>query len=271
MKGYLHSRFFLLLSLWISCLPLFPGGVRAQSNNYKPGPNRMIINLEASTQKFELPVNDVKTKVNNELTYSWYKSNQVLQTKGGYDGKLLHGAYTEFYLNNNLKEKGLYKKGLKNGEWKSWHENGQLREIARFCNGLNHGKFLKYNENGELTLEANYKKGKLHGQVVSYENGKILAKHKYKRGNEILPKPVRIKEEKKKKFHWKFWKKEEASPPGKPIEKQPENKPVEKEKTKEEREPGKKKKDTVKEKEEPGKEKGPEKKNNPKDSKTSNG
>lgn len=215
------------------------GEIFSQPNNYKPGPNKMVINLEASTQKFEVPVKDIKIKVNNELTYSWYKSNQILQTKGGYDGKLLHGVFAEFYLNNNLKEKGIYKKGLKNREWKSWHENGQLKEIVKYCNGLNHGKYQSYNEKGELTLEANYKKGKLHGETVSFENGKILARHKYKKGNEVFPKPKKIKEEKKKKFNWKFWKKKEAATKEeKPTEKQPENKPIEKKKEK--NEPGKK-------------------------------
>lgn len=272
MKRYLNLHFFLLLlSLEISCLPLSCGQAWAQSNNYKPAPNKMIINLEASTQKFELPVKDVKTRVNNDLTYYWYKSNQVLQTKGGYDGKLLHGAYAEFYLNNNLKEKGLYKKGLKSGEWKSWHENGQLKEIIKFRNGLNHGKFLAYNEKGELLLLANYRKGKLHGQTVSYENGKVLASHKYRKGIELLPKPAKIKEEKKKKFSWKFWKKGKAAQDEKPIEKQPDNKPGEKEKAKEKKETEKEKKLPSKEEKEPGKEKEPEKKNNLKDSKTSNG
>lgn len=237
-------------------------GILAQSNNYKPGPNKMVINLEASTQKFELPVKDVKTKVNNELTYHWYKSDRILQTKGGYDGKLLHGVYAEFYLNNNLKEKGVYKKGLKNGEWKTWYENGQLKEVSRYCHGLNHGKFQVYNEKGELTLLANYKKGKLHGEMVSYESGKILAKHKYKKGNEVFPKPEKIRQMSDghlsepgavgKKFNWKFWQKESA--PGiKPAEKQPKEQPSEKEK------------EPVKEKKEPGK------KSSPKDTKTSSG
>lgn len=216
--------------------------VFAQSNTYKLGPNKMVINLEASTQKFELPVKDVKTKVDNELTYSWYKSNQIMQTKGGYDGKLLHGAFAEFYLNNNLKEKGNYKKGLKKGEWKTWYENGQLKEIIKYNNGLIHGKYQSYNEKGELTLDANYKKGKLHGETIRYEKGKNLAKHKYKNGNEVFPKPEKIKEE--KKSSWKFWQKQKSE---------------------------KKNEGEKQDKKEPQKETQPEKKNSPKDNKTSKG
>ncbi len=44
--------------------------------------------------------------------YYWYKSNSIMSTKGGYDGKLLHGQYSSFYLNSNLKEKGKYHMGL---------------------------------------------------------------------------------------------------------------------------------------------------------------
>lgn len=222
---------------------LSPGKFCAQSGSYKPGPNRMVINLEASTQKFELPVKDVKAKVDNDLTYSWYKSNQVLTTKGGYAGKLLHGEFVEFYLNNSLKEKGLYRKGLKDGEWKSWYENGQLKEIITYCRGLQHGKYRSYNEKGSLKVEASYKKGLLHGKMVSYENGKMIAMHKYKNGKAIFPKPVEInpvsveqpeKELKEKgRFHWKFWQGEKKKATGeKTEEKQPESKPAEPEKEK---------------------------------------
>lgn len=247
----------------------------AQPNNFKPGPNKMVINLEASTQKFEVPVKDVKTKVNNERTYSWYKSNQIMQTKGGYDGKLLHGVFSEFYLNNNLKEKGSFKKGLKNGEWKSWYEDGQLKAIVKYCNGLNHGNYKSYNEKGELILEAKYKKGKFHGETISFENGKVFAVHKYKKGNEVFPKPKKIKEEKKKNSSWKFWKRDttpanaasgEENPAEKPLEKQPENKVKEKKKVKGVKETEKKNSGDKKEEK-----KEPEKKASPKEPKTSNG
>lgn len=197
------------------CLSLGKGSglVFSQPNNYKPGPNKMVINLDASIQKFEVPIKDLKIKVNNEFTYSWYKSNQIMHTKGGYDGKLLHGSYAEFYLNNNLKEKGTYKKGLKNGEWKLWYENGQLKEIAKYCCGLRQGKMESFDENGILIFEASFKKGKLHGKTISYENGKILEKHNYKKGIEVFQKPGKIKKEK-------------------PSEKIPENKPAEKERDK---------------------------------------
>jgi hypothetical protein len=30
-----------------------------------------------------------KVKVDNDLVYLWYKSNKIIETKGGYDGRLL--------------------------------------------------------------------------------------------------------------------------------------------------------------------------------------
>src|SRR5687768_1768458 len=58
-----------------------------------------------------------KIAAKEELTYSWHAHNKIMETKGGYDGKLLDGDYTAFYLSNAIKEKGAFNKGLKNGKW----------------------------------------------------------------------------------------------------------------------------------------------------------
>ena len=68
--------------------------------------------------------------------YYWYSSNKIHFSQGGFSGKLLNGAYSEFYLNKNLKEQGNFKKGLKNGTWKSWSEDGTLSQLSVWKNGV---------------------------------------------------------------------------------------------------------------------------------------
>src|SRR5687767_7067543 len=90
--------------------------------------------------------------------YYWYKGNNIMSTRGGYEGKLLHGKFSSFYLNNNLKEKGKYNMGLKEGEWKKWHPNGTIAEIVNWKNGFKHGKYQAFNAKQELTVSTHYSK-----------------------------------------------------------------------------------------------------------------
>ncbi len=96
-----------------------------------------------------------------QLRYSWFKNNMILTTRGGYDGKLLHGAYAEFYPNRNLKVQGCYKTGLYHGRWKEWYPNGELKKITPWKNGYKHGKLFEFSELGAQQLYAVYKKDRL--------------------------------------------------------------------------------------------------------------
>ncbi|MES2113014.1 MAG: hypothetical protein V4577_29965 [Bacteroidota bacterium] len=75
-------------------------------------------------------------KPNTGFFYYWYSSNKIHITQGGFSGRLLNGAYNEFYLTRNLKEQGIFDKGLKNGTWKSWNEGGNLIKITHWKQGV---------------------------------------------------------------------------------------------------------------------------------------
>lgn len=152
---------------------------------------------ESSTIYLNYPDYTIKTDIlsekkkictNENLTYYWYASNKVMETKGGYDGKILNGSYTSFYLSSNLKEKGSFKNGLKNGEWITWYENGKISEVITWRKGVKVGRYMNSDNNGNLLTEAYYKSDKLNGYQTNYKNGKITEKKKYKNGIEIIKK-----------------------------------------------------------------------------------
>jgi len=83
---------------------------------YKPKETYTVyINYPDYSIRANVSNTDKKVEAKETLTYSWYASNKMLQTKGGYEGKILDGPYISFYLSGNLKEKGTFKMGLKNG------------------------------------------------------------------------------------------------------------------------------------------------------------
>jgi hypothetical protein len=129
-----------------------------------------------------------KIKPQEEKTYNWYASNKILETKGGFDGKLLHGYYKCFYLSGNLRETGEFNYGLKTGKWSSWYPSGILREILYWKKGVKNGKYRLYSENGQLVAEGNFRDDKLHGKFKTYFNGKLEDVKKYRDGQEIVKK-----------------------------------------------------------------------------------
>jgi hypothetical protein len=131
-----------------------------------------------------------KIKPKDDLYYFWFNANDIKVTRGGFDGKLLHGAYREFYLNKNLKEKGNFRYGLKHGEWKSWNLNGEYKDLSHWKKGIRHGKSKLYTEKGELIREEKYKKG-----VLKEPRNKRLFFFKKKEKN----KEAKVKKEKENK------------------------------------------------------------------------
>jgi len=161
---------------------------------------------------FDKEVNEKDVKL--DLTYYWLKSKQLHSSKGGYEGKLLHGKFTCFYSNEALKQKGTFKKGLKNGIWKEWFINGNLKSVTYFRNGLINGGHIEFSENGNKIKELNYKQGLLHGKCYEY-NDSITVIRKYRNGQEIFPKTKRkgqkssasehendVEKEEKRKFNF---------------------------------------------------------------------
>ena len=179
----------------------------------------VTVNFNDYTVKTQMLKDHKKIDVNPDLTYSWYTSQKIIETKGGFDGKLIHGYYKAFYLNNQLKESGDFKYGVKNGEWKIWYTDGKLKEITNWRNGVKTGKFTLYNDYGVIMASGSFKNNLLHGKFYTYDNkGNILLKQKYNAGVEIIKvekkkkeKVTKTKEAPKEKTEKKLKKKTEVS------------------------------------------------------------
>lgn len=168
----------------------------AASAQKQPGNEKTItvtLNCGDYTVKAEVLQKNSRQKIRSAYTYHWYGANRINQTQGGFDGRLLEGAYTAFYLDNNLKEKGRFEKGLREGLWTSWFPNGRIRETAEFRHGQKHGTVHVYNDAGILLRKEEYRNGLLHGRVQAFENDTVKSTLLYKEGKEIPPRPEKIK------------------------------------------------------------------------------
>lgn len=183
--------FILITQSVLSQKPIDPNHIKAFN---------IIVNYSDYTVKTQMLKNSKQVPVNNELCYLWYNSNKITETRGGYDGRLLHGYYKSFYAaNNQLKEYGQVKYGLKNGEWKYWYADGKLKEIITWKKGRKNGKYILFNDYGEKMAKGNFKRDVLHGHFYTYNNyGKVLETKKYKKGNEVLKAPKKVNEKKVK-------------------------------------------------------------------------
>jgi antitoxin component YwqK of YwqJK toxin-antitoxin module len=159
----------------------------------KPSPEKsktylVYVNYESYSVRAYVLRDNGRTEAQNAFTYFWYGANAIQQTRGGFDGKLLHGEYKAFYLDNNLKEAGRFAKGLKTGQWKTWHAGGKLAEIIHFTKGLRNGKYESFDEQGRPVLLAHYRMGVLHGEMITYRDGKMVNKRQYDHGEDVVPK-----------------------------------------------------------------------------------
>lgn len=168
---------------FIFLIPQFTSAQIKQKESYT-----VYVNYPDYTIKTDIYAKSKKINVKEKVTYYWYSSNKIMETTGGYDGKILNGAYTSFYNSGNLKEKGMFKNGTKNGEWINWYENGKLKEINSWKSGVKSNSSRSFNLNGELISESRYKKGKLNGYQITYMDGKTDSKKKYKNGTEVIKK-----------------------------------------------------------------------------------
>lgn len=128
------------------------------------------------------PANRELRYIDTDKKYYWFSNNQIKYTQGGFSGKLLHGLYSDFYLNSNLKEQGHFRLGLKEGEWKIWTEDGVLLERINYSNGEANGRFYKYDKQGKLVEEGSYKHGKINGRLKQYIKADSAVVTQYKKG-----------------------------------------------------------------------------------------
>jgi antitoxin component YwqK of YwqJK toxin-antitoxin module len=154
----------------------------------------ITVNYDTYTVKTQMLKDVKKVTVDNDLTYLWFNAHKILETKGGFDGKLIHGYYKSFYLNNQLRESGEVKYGLKHNVWKNWYPDGKLKEVITYKKGRKNGYYELYNELGEIMAKGSFKNDLLHGKFYTYDTrGNITATKKYKNGNEVIPKPKKEK------------------------------------------------------------------------------
>lgn len=159
----------------------------------------ITVNYEEYTVKTQMLSHEEQRKVDNDLFYLWYASQKIMETKGGYEGKLIHGYYTSFYLNNQLRERGTVRYGLKHKEWKAWYPDGKLREVITWRNGRKDGAYALYNDLGQLMAKSHFRNDKLHGKFYTYSgNGTVAEVRRYRKGEEVIrkPKEKKVKENK---------------------------------------------------------------------------
>lgn len=215
----------------------------------------ITVNYPEYTIKAQMLKDPAKITPDENKTYNWYASNKIMETKGGFDGKLLHGYYKCFFIGGNLKETGEFKYGVKSGKWSSWYTTGVLRDVLYWKNGVKHGKYRLYSETGQLVAEGNFKKDKLDGKFKTFYNGRVEDVKKYKDGVEIIKPPKaegtsggmtktpfkeKLKNLFKKKPKEASSAKEEPTPEKeKPVKEKKEKKPKEKKPKKESKEAAK--------------------------------
>jgi hypothetical protein len=149
----------------------------------------ITVNYPEYTVKTQMLKDLKKITPNPDLSYHWYTSQKIIETKGGFDGKLLHGYYKSFYLSDQLFESGVFKYGIKHGEWKNWYPDGKLKEIVNWKNGHKNGRYILYNAGGIVLAKGTFKNNELKGKFKTYDNfGKVSSVRKYKNGIEIIKK-----------------------------------------------------------------------------------
>lgn len=187
-----------LIELILLLLTASPGMGQTLTEPSRLKQFNITINYNDYTVKTQMLNQDKKISPENEKTYMWYDSRKIMETKGGYDGKLIHGSFKAFYLNNQLKEKGSIRYGLKHKEWKYWYPDGTLREVINWKNGVKWGPYYLYNDQGSLMAKGNFKNDKLEGDFFTYgPGGKVIEKKYYKDGEEI---PEKARPAKKRLF-----------------------------------------------------------------------
>lgn len=171
----------------------------AQSNpaNYDPFTREVIVTTAEETIHAHILDEKKKIAAKPSKKYTWYTRNMLMETQGGFSGKVLHGPYQSQYRNQQVKAEGNYQYGLKDKEWRSWNKNGQLTTIYTWSKGVKNGTFSEY-ENGELVRQGRYKNGQLHCTLNEYDKGEVVNSFCYRKGKKQLPKEKAEKPAKEK-------------------------------------------------------------------------
>lgn len=155
---------------------------RAKSGNKNPETFTVYINYPDYSVRANVLHGPAKVHPRTGFVYHWYSDNDIKETDGGFDGRLLHGEYKSFYLDKNLREQGMFRHGLKEDVWKTWFPGGRLHELAHYKKGKLHGSYERYDENGKLLERSAYKHGVKHGKSISYRDDKADTTIVYRNG-----------------------------------------------------------------------------------------
>jgi len=169
--------------------------------------NRQFIKRKDTTYRFYAIIPEQPVKTRPDRTYYWYKSDTILSSAGGYDGRLLDGSFRVFYPDKNLEEDGMFGNGLRTGEWKTWYPGGKIHSVIHWNDGLRDGAFTEYDLQGRKAKEGSYKKDLLSGKIKEFDADGSVSVIEYKEGKPVLPKQKTVdkpsdkpvKEGKKKK------------------------------------------------------------------------
>ncbi len=184
---------------------------------------RIISNTEFKEQFF---ITDATPVAKKDVSYYWFKSQQVHTSQEDYAGELIHGVYTKYYYNNQVAEKGTFNKGLKTGLWNSWDAQGNLTLREKWKNGKRSGQQVTYDSINKIGSRGNYIHGKRSGKWIFPSLGDTVV---YKKGAIYKPKvrdtlklgifqklfkkkdSLATKENKKPTFFQRIFKKQETS------------------------------------------------------------
>ena len=132
-------------------------------------PNDRRTVVEGDTiHSFTVATQGFSGKVRPDVYYTWYLRNNFTSTQGGYEGALLHGAYTKILRDNTLLEKGQFREGLKDGEWITWHDRGGMEGVSRWDQGKQQGDQSSYDAAGMLQQSQTFRNGEQHGKETVY-------------------------------------------------------------------------------------------------------
>ncbi len=168
--------FFVICSIHFDCI------AQSSANLGSTALHRIFFEKLDTIYKFYVLKPEAGYTLSNDLTYSWFTPDTILQTRGGYDGYVLNGAYSVFYPNKNLKEEGNFVYGLKAGEWKNWYPDGILKSVFIWKNGKRQGKFVIYSEKAVIIQSGSYKNDLMEGSILETTPDNKTVIKKYKKG-----------------------------------------------------------------------------------------
>jgi antitoxin component YwqK of YwqJK toxin-antitoxin module len=129
--------------------------------------------------------------------YYWYSDNQLLSTHGGFDGRLLDGAYSLQNRTGSLLAKGSYDRGLKSGAWTTWYPGGTIQKVEHWQKGVLQNGFEEFYPNGAIKRRGTYSDGDLDGKVYRYDEQGKEEVMRYRSG---AAKPAKVKAQPSARF-----------------------------------------------------------------------